>query len=207
MFQKKMPIFLLSFSLLSYLHISLLVIKKRDFLWDEQIFAFVEKISVIDAKMFQYITTAGSPKLLCFLALLLGFIFLIGKKDVYSFLFITFTPLAGSLLNRTLKHLYKRERPLINAFVEGSGYSFPSGHATASMIFFGCCIYLIFKSSWNLAVKWLSSIFLALLILLIGISRIYFRVHYPSDVFGGILFGFSVLMFSILLFKNRLKSH
>lgn len=207
MYQKRILFFLLSISALSYLFLSFFVIKQSVLSWDNRIFAIVEKITVFDEKVFYYITMMGAPKLLCFFAFLIGLFLLLVKKDVHSFLFIMLTTIAGSLLNRGLKHIYERERPLSNELVDGTGYSFPSGHSVASMIFFGCCIYLIIKSGWNRTLKWLSSVLLALLIFLIGFSRVYFHVHYPSDVLGGFAFGFSFLLFSIYLFEMSRNSN
>lgn len=205
--QKIILFFLLSVSVLSFLFISYLVISQKKLPWDNLIFAIVEKMAVFDEKAFQYITMMGSPKLLFFLAFLIGLILLLAKKDIHSFLFIVLTTIAGSLLNRGLKHIFARERPLIDEIVEGTGYSYPSGHSVASMIFFGSCIYLILKSGINQTIKWISSILLALLIFLIGISRVYFRVHYPSDVVGGFAFGLSFLLFSIYLFDMSRKNN
>lgn len=207
MLHKNKLVALLSFSILLFLLLSFSVTKFQTLSLDERIFAFVDNFPIFDGHVFQYITMIGSPNLLCLLAFFIGVPFLLFKRDVYSFLFMTLTPLFGSLLNRSLKHVYKRERPMIDELVDGTGYSFPSGHSTASMIFFGCLIYLIINSRWNLPAKWFSSIVLSLLILLIGLSRIYFHVHYPSDVLGGFAFGFSFLLFSIMLFGNRLKNN
>lgn len=207
MMQKRILFFILAVSVLSFLFISYLVVNESVVSWDNRIFAIVEKMAVFDEKVFQYITMMGSPKYLFFFAFLIGFVLLLAKKDVHSFLFIVLTTIAGSLLNRGLKHIFVRERPLIDEIVEGTGYSFPSGHSVASMIFFGCCIYLIIKSGWNQTIKWISSILLAFLIFLIGISRVYFHVHYPSDVLGGFVFGFSFLLFSIYLYEMSRKSN
>ncbi len=87
------------------------------------------------------------------------------------------------------KHLVGRARPplLWHAVVE-TGYSFPSNHAAASAALYGFLAYL----AWKLAPeKWrgvLVALF-ALMILLVGCSRLYLGVHYPSDVVGGFILG------------------
>ena len=80
-------------------------------------------------------------------------------------------------------------------------YSFPSGHAMISVLFFGSIIYLVNKH--NLKYKKLITFSLSTFILLIGISRIYLGVHYLTDVVGGYLLGFIVLFLIIHLFERK----
>lgn len=85
--------------------------------------------------------------------------------------------------------------------VEESGYSFPSGHSFVSIAFYGFLIYLIINSKLKKQTKIVLSIVLASLILLIGISRIYLGVHYPSDVTAGFIGGAIYLMIFIEIVK------
>ena len=103
-----------------------------------------------------------------------------------------------TLLNQLLKCVFRRLRP-INGIISESGYSFPSGHSMVSMAFYGFLIYLLYKSNFKY-----KNIFIGLLIvliLLIGISRIYLGVHYPTDVFGGFLLSISYLLLFIEISK------
>ena len=79
------------------------------------------------------------------------------------------------------------------------GYSFPSGHSMASMAFYGLIIYFVIRFVKNRALKIFLSIMLSLLIILIGMSRIYLGVHYPSDVFAGFVFTVAYLIFYITI--------
>lgn len=105
----------------------------------------------------------------------------------------------GAALSLLLKHLFQRSRPDLFRVVPETGYSFPSGHAMASMCFFGMAAFLIMRIipswRWRLTVMTLAVI----LIVAIGISRIYLGVHYPTDVVAGYAAGSMWLAFCISL--------
>lgn len=98
------------------------------------------------------------------------------------------------IINQLLKTIFNRPRPIENRLVEASGYSFPSGHSMISMAFYGFFIYLVYKNVKNITLRRVICIALSILILLIGISRIYLGVHYASDVVGGFLLSLSYLV-------------
>jgi len=103
----------------------------------------------------------------------------------------------SALLNITLKQILQRPRPTEYRVIDESGYSLPSGHSMVSMAFYGYLIYLIYKHVENKYIKWLSIILLSILIISIGISRIYLGVHYTSDVIAGFLIALSYLIIYI----------
>ncbi|MBA3674225.1 MAG: phosphatase PAP2 family protein, partial [Chitinophagaceae bacterium] len=96
-----------------------------------------------------------------------------------------------------LKNFFQRDRPLTPLFEAARGYSFPSGHATMSITFYGLLIFLVWLNIKNIWLKWLFTILLALLIAFIGISRVYLRVHYTSDVLAGFSIGLMWLLLSL----------
>ena len=75
----------------------------------------------------------------------------------------------------------------------------------SSLAFYGLIIYFIFKNIKNKKVRNTGCIVLSLLIVLIGISRVYLGVHYPSDVLAGFLFAISYLSLYIEYIKIILK--
>jgi undecaprenyl-diphosphatase len=91
------------------------------------------------------------------------------------------------LLDLALKYAYHRARPTAFFGTAPASYSFPSGHALCSLCFYGVLAGLLsarIKSrAWRIAV-WAAA---AVLIIAIGLSRIYLGVHYPSDVLAGYL--------------------
>ena len=102
--------------------------------------------------------------------------------------------LIATLSSQILKRILQRPRPTGIRLVEVSGYSFPSGHSTVSMAFYGYLIYLIYKNIENKYLKWSLITLLSVLICLIGASRIYLGVHYTTDVLGGFFLSISCLI-------------
>ena len=93
----------------------------------------------------------------------------------------------GALLSALLKDTFQRVRPGVD-LSEGI-YSYPSGHAMYATCFFGSLIYigwLTLPAGWWRA---LWSLLMAGLILGLGVSRVYFALHYTTDVIGGFLTG------------------
>lgn len=89
------------------------------------------------------------------------------------------------LLNVLLKELVQRPRPEdINLVVE-TGFSFPSGHSMVAMAFFGLLVWLVWHYEKDRTMRLACCAGFSLIILLIGISRIYLGVHYASDVLAG----------------------
>lgn len=89
------------------------------------------------------------------------------------------------LLSQLLKISFHRHRPELPWLTSASGYSFPSGHSLISMALYGFLAYLVFRNSHWPGPGRVLGIGLILLPVLIGISRVYLGVHYPSDVLAG----------------------
>ncbi|WP_161888295.1 phosphatase PAP2 family protein [Pontibacter russatus] len=66
-----------------------------------------------------------------------------------------------------------------------AGFSFPSGHTMIGGVFHGLLIYIIWTTVENRTWRWVLSGFLTLVVLLVGLSRIYLKVHYATDVAAG----------------------
>ena len=89
-------------------------------------------------------------------------------------------------INLVLKEIVQRPRPDESLrLVSEAGYSFPSGHSMVSMAFYGLLLWMVWNYEQDRFVKWMCSAGFAVLILLVGISRIYLGVHYASDVIAG----------------------
>ncbi|MGI9035201.1 MAG: phosphatase PAP2 family protein [Pyrinomonadaceae bacterium] len=133
----------------------------------------------------KFFSFVGSPLVLTILGIAVVAAFLILKWKRALALFLT--AVAGELvLDVTLKTFFKRVRP--EAFFNyplPSSFSFPSGHALGSFCFFGILAWLVAARLENKFLKLAIWIIAALLIFIIGLSRIYLGVHFPSDVAAG----------------------
>lgn len=108
----------------------------------------------------------------------------------------------AAMLNQILKRIVQRPRPEEFRIINESGYSFPSGHSMVSMAFYGFIIYLVYKNIKNKYLKWTLITFLGILIVSIGMSRIYLGVHYTSDVIAGFLISISYLIIYTSIIKK-----
>jgi undecaprenyl-diphosphatase len=91
----------------------------------------------------------------------------------------------ATLLNLLLKTLVQRPRPEGYRLVAESGFSFPSGHSMVAMAFYGLLIWMVWRYEKDALVRRLGIIGFGLVIVLVGLSRIYLGVHYASDVLAG----------------------
>ena len=112
----------------------------------------------------------------------------------------------ASLTNYILKQILQRPRPIEYRIIDENGYSLPSGHSMVSMAFYGYLIYLIYRHINNKYIKWSLITLLSLLIISIGISRIYLGVHYTSDVLAGFLAAISYLIIYINIINRIIEN-
>jgi membrane-associated phospholipid phosphatase len=150
-------------------------------------------------KVMEAITSLGNVKGISMIAgaLTLGFLRSV-KHKVYSFE-IPVISIGCGILNLLFKAKYKRLRPEGHA-LRVTGWSYPSGHAMASISLYGFLAYLlIFKSKFSSRSVSAASTILLLLILMIGLSRSYLKAHFPSDVIAGYAVGFLWLSGSIFI--------
>lgn len=116
---------------------------------------------------------------------------------------VSLASLGGLAIYKPMKHFFLRARPDVALhLVEQGGYSFPSGHSTTSVVVYGLLFYLIRKHCKNETLKNILSAVCLAFALLIGPSRIYVGVHWPTDVLCGWLIGLGVLLLSITILER-----
>lgn len=109
---------------------------------------------------------------------------------------------AGSaLLNMATKQFFQRDRPTLwESIAPEHTFSFPSGHAMGSATLAMVVVLLCWHTRW----RWLAVALATLFALLVGASRIYLGVHYPSDILGGFAAGIAwVSGVYLVLFRIR----
>ena len=172
-------------------------------LFDLPIYQFIISIFGLTSTMMlimKFITTLGSTLVIVTSILCIA---ILVKKKKY-FIFFALANLVGVILNNLLKIIVRRPRPTETLVLTAeSSYSFPSGHAMMSMIFYGLLIYYVTKFVKK---KWLKTLLVGILstiILFVGISRIYLGVHYATDVLAGYVIGIIYLVLFIKLLKKK----
>jgi undecaprenyl-diphosphatase len=167
--------------------------------FDNFIYSLVRNLECVffDA-YFVGVTRLGDVSVVIGIVLILCLIF----RNRHSIMFIVLAA-NSALTNKLVKHIICRERPDVLKLVKQGGYSYPSGHSMIAMSIYGYLLYLAFTRIKNKTLKWICSIILSILILSIGISRVYVGVHYASDVLGG--FAFALL--ELMLIVNYSEKH
>jgi len=176
---------------------------KSDF--DQQAFNFLAGfVSDIHTDVMQFFTFLGTHIFLIPANLILIAYFLFVKKHRWYSIKIPVVAISSLILLFSLKYLFRRSRPLTPLLEHARGYSFPSGHALISFTFYGLLIYLAWLNIKNIWFKWFCVVGLTILVFIIGLSRVYLRVHYASDVLAGYCVGFMWLSISIWIL-NRME--
>jgi len=174
--------------------------------FDQRVFRFLENyVSERNNDIVLFFTFLGSHDFLIPANLaLISYTLFIRKHKWYS-IKIPAIALSSLGLMFLLKNLFNRSRPDIPLLHEAEGLSFPSGHALMSVTFYGLLVYLVYKTFKHPGVKWTLITLLCCLILMIGFTRIYLRVHYASDVIAGYCIGFLWLVFAVWMLNNMEK--
>ncbi|MDR7071159.1 phosphatase PAP2 family protein [Fictibacillus barbaricus] len=201
---------LLSFvSLKVFFELSEEVLEEERIKFDQVIIHYVTNLRTDTlTKVMKMITFLGSITFLTLLLITSLLWLFIKRKDHWGAFIYVIAVAGGGLINNGLKHWFGRVRPEDGLIVEKS-FSYPSGHSMGSLIYYGFLGYLVVRSQRGRGSKIFLSAAFILLILLIGFSRIYLGVHYPSDVLAGFSAGTVWLLLcigareSILAYKKR----
>lgn len=151
---------------------------------------------------FSWITYLGEIRVVVALLLVIALLFVIKKQWFYLIAFLGAIG-GGEIILYLVKNTLQRPRPDLNGIISlGSGFSFPSGHAMISIIFYGLCAYFLVKNlKMGIVNKYAVYIFTIILVALIGFSRIFLGVHWFSDIVAGYALGLVWLVMAILFLK------
>lgn len=145
-------------------------------------------------------THVGDAKVLAGLCLL-GAIFLFIMKQWRISMLLIGSILVSYGLNLLVKSMFQRERPQDFRLLDEDGYSFPSGNAmvgTTFYLFAAVLLYQRYQKRWILVIG-------AILPFLLGLSRVYVGVHYPSDILAGFALGIVIVIILTKLTDKRIK--
>jgi undecaprenyl-diphosphatase len=113
----------------------------------------------------------------------------------------------NAVLNQTLKHIFERARPVHDfGFAQVSGFSFPSGHSSGSMVLYGMLGYLglrMLSPRWRVP----SVMAAAAVVVTVACSRIFVRAHFPTDVLAGLCSGAAWLAICIASLEYARHQH
>lgn len=167
------------------------------------VFHFFEKYVIKDSLTgFMFAITQFSSATFIKLSYPFLVVLLILVKMYRKAIFIFTAGVGGLLLIYGMKIFFMRPRPPYPLVYKEESFSFPSGHATFGFIFYGTLAYFIWLSTLPKIWKYITMTFLITLSLTIGFSRVYLRVHFPSDVLGGFCLGYSWLFLMIYAFRK-----
>ncbi len=164
--------------------------EQEKFTFDHVIMDYFQSVeSGTLTNIFKIITEAGSVWWITAVSVLTVLFLWLKKRDVLGVIFFILAIAGGGVFIFALKYVFQRERPSLAPEYDGNGFSFPSGHALGSFILYGFIIYLIGREKRFFKTRMLAISLLSLLIISIGLSRVYLHVHYPSDILAGYAVG------------------
>ena len=122
-----------------------------------------------------------------------------------AWLMVSASVLGALVINLSLKGIFQRDRPdFWTHFVQEAGYSFPSGHAMASAALAISLIVLM----WRTRARWWVLAGGTFYTFMVGLSRVYLGVHYPTDIVAGWCVSFlwvgvvTLVVYEYSVFKN-----
>lgn len=144
----------------------------------------------------KFIAIITDPLVLLTLAIIIS-IFLYFKKQKSQAILLASASIITAFIIKLLKNIFQIERPISNLVIE-TGYSFPSGHTTFAVVFFGLIAYMFAKPKYKI----LATIISIILVVIIALTRLYLQVHWSIDIIAGLILGGTILILSILINKK-----
>lgn len=188
-----------SILVLLFIIIASFVVHGKTVSWDTAILlAITDQSNAIANTILFGVTHLGDVAVIVSLAALLVCVLKL-KKKAFEIPYVILAVGGAIVLNASFKLLFQRERPeLWNLLAYESTFSFPSGHSLITSAFVVFVIGLLWNTKWRVQ----SLIGGILYVVLIGFSRLYLGVHYPSDVMAGWCLGVAWGLFVLVIMNE-----
>lgn len=156
--------------------------------------------------VFIWITQAGDNATLLIVTIVSSAHLLVGRR--HNLLIGLWVTVIGSQTMLWIaKYGFARARPEFITEATALSPSFPSGHTTGAMAIYGFIAYALARQARTDTERWEIVFWAGLLIVLVGFSRMYLHVHYPTDVAAGILTGGIWLLLGIAIAEWTRRAH
>ncbi len=145
------------------------------------------------------ITNLGNPEFVV-IVVAISFGLLLWRKQFWTAQIFCLACLGALILNQGLKLVFGKHRPqLWTPLIVEHSYGFPSGHALGSMVLYGFLAMLLVRAypRYRVGIYGMA----ILLILAIGLSRLFLGVHYPTDIIAGYTVGLLWLITCVWLLQ------
>jgi len=146
---------------------------------------FGTMVSPFNTKLFHTITFLGSPMMdVIYLLIIMAILYKQSRKQ--TSLWLGFVLIGGNIISFLIKLTVRRQRPL-DKIIPASGFSFPSGHVFGTTLVVLALIMFFLPYLKNQTTKNILKTILIIWLIIVAVSRVYLRGHFPTDVIGSIL--------------------
>nr|WP_300002843.1 phosphatase PAP2 family protein [Tissierella sp.] len=174
---------------------------------------------LFDIKVLEIFHKATNPTILSFMKVIsfLGaekflvpvmfivIVYNVAKKKNREAIFLIVNTLGSFFLNSLIKQVFQRTRPFDFSLVKQGGLSYPSGHSMVVMSMYLALFYLLTKNQENRNKRIVIGVLAGGYIAMMGISRMYLGVHWPTDIIGGYICGYLLYQTSKKLIMEKIN--
>ncbi|WP_277585246.1 phosphatase PAP2 family protein [Psychrobacillus antarcticus] len=173
-------------SLIGFSCMAILIRRHKIVQFDQYVISFIQGFeSPTITSIMKFFTYVGSFNIVFGIFVIVAFfLYFVLKHRSELLLFVTVV-IGTPIINQILKQFFHRVRPDLHRLIEIGGYSFPSGHAMNALAVYGILSFLLWRHIPSRLGRTTLIIISTIMVLMIGTSRIYLGVHYPSDIISG----------------------